>query len=72
MDPKLAGASTQILKGVERNKAVIIFPGYARFMWWMYRLVPAAVAPMGLRMIRDMRKLRVNFLGVSLCLQPLN
>ena len=55
-----AVAALRILEGVRRNRAVIVFPGYAQLMWWMYRLLPAVVAPLGRRMIRDLRKLRIN------------
>ncbi len=51
-------AALRILEGVERNRAMIVFPGYARLLWWGYRLVPALLAPLGRRLIRDLRKLR--------------
>lgn len=51
-------AARRILDGVARNQAVIVFPGYARVMWWLYRLCPGLVAPLGRRMIRDLRKIR--------------
>ena len=52
-------AAMRILDGVLRNEAVIVFPAYARIMWWLYRLFPALIAPLGRRMIRDLRKIRV-------------
>lgn len=30
-----------VLRGVERNRAVITAPGYVRAFWWMFRLSPA-------------------------------
>ena len=51
-------AATKILEGVDRNKAIIVFPGYARLIWWLYRLSPHTSAWLGRQMIRDFRKLR--------------
>ena len=51
-------AARKILAGVARNEPVIVFPGYARLMWWLYRLHPRIVAAIGRRMIRDLRTLR--------------
>ncbi len=52
-------AAKLILKGVERNKAIIIFPFYARLVWWLYRLNPS-IFNFGFRkMIRDFRKIRI-------------
>jgi NAD(P)-dependent dehydrogenase (short-subunit alcohol dehydrogenase family) len=53
-----AEAARRILAGVARNQAVIVFPAYARLMWWLYRLQPRMVAAIGRRMIRDLRTLR--------------
>jgi len=33
-------AAKSILGGVRRNKAIIIFPFYARVLWWCYRIFP--------------------------------
>lgn len=51
-------AAVRILEGVARNQAMIVFPFYARALWWGYRLVPGLLAPLGRRLIRDLRKLR--------------
>lgn len=58
--PKLSAttAAERILEGVRRNRAVIIFPAYARILWWLHRLSPSFAVPLGRRMIRDLRKLR--------------
>lgn len=34
-------AAEKILKGVEKNKAIIVFPLYTRVLWWSYRISPA-------------------------------
>ena len=51
-------AAAKILEGVARNKAVIVFPGYARLIWWLYRLSPHTASWLGRLTIRDFRKLR--------------
>ena len=51
-------AVPKILRGVRRNKAVIVFPLSNSLLWRFYRLWPTAVAPLSLRMVRDFRKFR--------------
>ena len=51
-------AAEKILKGVTNNTAVIVFPTYARILWWLYRLSPALIKPLALRLIRDLRNVR--------------
>jgi len=51
-------AAARILKGVARNKSVIIFPAYAKLFWALFRLRPAFLDAFSLRTIRDMRKMR--------------
>jgi NAD(P)-dependent dehydrogenase (short-subunit alcohol dehydrogenase family) len=46
-------AAQKILKGVERNRAFIIFPFQARFAWWFYRLYPNVSNSL---LIREFRK----------------
>jgi short-subunit dehydrogenase len=53
-------AAKIILQGVEKNKPIIIFPFYARLIWWIYRLVPFAFHLVFRKMIRDFRKIRIN------------
>jgi NAD(P)-dependent dehydrogenase (short-subunit alcohol dehydrogenase family) len=36
-------AAAKILRGVERNAAIIVFPFYAKLLWWLYRLHPQIV-----------------------------
>ncbi len=51
-------AVPKILRGVRRNKAVIVFPLSNSLLWRFYRLWPTAVAPLSLKMVRDFRKFR--------------
>jgi len=51
-------AAERILDGVDRNRAMIVFPLYARLLWWGYRLVPSVLVPLGRQLIRDLRKIR--------------
>ena len=51
-------AARQILHGVECNTAIIIFPGYARWVWRLHRLAAGLLGPMNLKGIRDLRKIR--------------
>jgi len=52
-------AAKVILRGVERNQSIIIFPFYARLIWWMYRLNPSVFHFVSRKMIRDFRKIRI-------------
>ncbi len=51
-------AAREILKGVERNKAIIVFPFHARFMWWLQRIHPNAMDLMNKEAIKGFRKIR--------------
>jgi NAD(P)-dependent dehydrogenase (short-subunit alcohol dehydrogenase family) len=51
-------AAQIILKGVRKNKALIVFPFSARFFCWLYRLHPAFLAPIQRKIIGDFRLLR--------------
>lgn len=51
-------AAKKILKGIARNKAVIVFPAYAKIFWWLYRLKHSLTNSFALKTIRDMRKMR--------------
>lgn len=57
LDP--AEAAKVILKGVERNRGIIIFPFYARLIWWLYRLNPSVFQLVFRKIIRDFRKIRI-------------
>ncbi len=54
---KAAGA---ILRGVEHNEAIIVFPGYALWLWRLSRLYPGLLNRIGFKMARDFRKIRVS------------
>lgn len=58
MDP--AKAASIILKQVEHNRAVIVFPFYARILWWLYRINPAIMNLLFRKTIRDFRKTRTG------------
>ena len=51
-------AAQEILKGVERNKGIIVFPFHARFMWWLQRIHPNAMDLMNKEAIKAFRKIR--------------
>ncbi len=51
-------AARVILKGVERNEAIIVFPFYARLLWWMVRLNPGALRRLNRRTLANLRALR--------------
>lgn len=51
-------AATQILDGVARNRAMIVFPGYARLMWRLFRLHAGLLAPVLRKTIADFRSAR--------------
>lgn len=55
-----AAAADAILRGITRNDALIVFPGYARWIWRLHRLRAALLDPFHLKGIRDMRKFRLG------------
>ncbi len=52
-------AARRILAGVARNQPLIIFPLYARVVWWLYRMRPTLLHPLGVKLIRNLRRLRL-------------
>lgn len=56
MDP--ADCARVILRGVVRNKAIILVTGLARSLWWSYRLQPALLTPMHRNMVKHFQQLR--------------
>lgn len=52
-------AAQRILAGVARNQPVIVFPLYARVLWWVYRLRATWLNALGFKMIRGLRQLRL-------------
>lgn len=53
-------AARIILKGVARNREMIVFPFIYRVMYWITRIHPSILAPVGRKMLRDFRALRKN------------
>jgi len=53
-------AAQTILHGVARNQAVIVFPNYARFLWWLYRLNASLLNPLSFKRIRSFRSVRTT------------
>jgi hypothetical protein len=51
-------ATQKILRGVERNRAIIVFPFYARLLWWLYRLNPVILDPINRKMVSAFREFR--------------
>ena len=51
-------AARVVLHGVERNHAIIVFPLSARLLWWLYRLSPSLIFPIGRKLVRDFRRER--------------
>jgi len=53
-------AAATILKGVRRNRAVIVFPRRARWLWRFYRWLPFLFAPTNRRTMKNFRAPRRN------------
>jgi len=53
-----AKAAQIILRGVARNHRFIVFPFYARLLWWLYRLHPALLAPLDRQTVTEFRAIR--------------
>lgn len=51
-------AARRTLDGVARNRALIVFPFYARILWWLTRLHPALASPLHRKTVRDFRAAR--------------
>jgi NAD(P)-dependent dehydrogenase (short-subunit alcohol dehydrogenase family) len=51
-------AARAILDGVARNRAVIVFPFYARLMWWIQRVAPGVMEHLHRRTVRLFRRRR--------------
>ena len=51
-------AARAILRGVERNRAIIVFPFYARFLWWMVRMYPGALHGFQRKTLANLRAMR--------------
>ena len=51
-------AARAIVRGILRNKAVIVFPFHARLLWWLQRLAPWALIRFHREAVRRFRKIR--------------
>ncbi|HEV2846670.1 MAG TPA: SDR family oxidoreductase [Thermoanaerobaculia bacterium] len=49
-------AARAVLRGVERNKTVIVFPFYARLLWWLTRLSPSIAVAVNRDTARSFRR----------------
>jgi NAD(P)-dependent dehydrogenase (short-subunit alcohol dehydrogenase family) len=54
----VANAVRAILRGVERNRGTIVFPGSARVLWRLMRMNPALLTPLWRRALQQLRKNR--------------
>lgn len=63
--PTAEQAAQAILRGVARNQEFIIYPFYARLLWWLNRLIPATPLFMRKKIVRDFRKLREKAGGIG-------
>jgi NAD(P)-dependent dehydrogenase (short-subunit alcohol dehydrogenase family) len=53
-------AAREILRGVSRNQAMIVFPMAVRLIWRLYRAFPRLIYYVSLRRMRMIRRLRIN------------
>ncbi|MGO4884941.1 MAG: SDR family NAD(P)-dependent oxidoreductase [Bryobacteraceae bacterium] len=51
-------AARAILRGVERNEAIIVFPFYARLAWWMIRINPRLLDGLHRRTLANLRAMK--------------
>jgi NAD(P)-dependent dehydrogenase (short-subunit alcohol dehydrogenase family) len=51
-------AARIILRGVARNKAMIVFPGYAKFFWFLSRISAKLIALLDRKTVKDFRARR--------------
>jgi NAD(P)-dependent dehydrogenase (short-subunit alcohol dehydrogenase family) len=51
-----ARAAAIILRQVEKNSSIIVFPLYARIIWWLYRFNPAMFQLVFRKTLRNFRK----------------
>jgi short-subunit dehydrogenase len=58
MDP--AAAARAILRGVERNREMIVFPLEARLLWWAHRIQPALLTPLKSWFVNALRAARTE------------
>ena len=51
-------AAKIILQGVEKNRGLIVFPFFYRFLWWLYRVHPDLLNPFTRFVVNFYRGLR--------------
>jgi hypothetical protein len=51
-------AARVILRGVERNRAIIVFPFYSRLLWWLARIYPGSLRGLHRRALAQLRAMR--------------
>ena len=51
-------AAEIILRGVARNRAMIVFPLNARIAWWLHRLHPSIMVLIGRYNMKRFRKIK--------------
>ncbi|MBN1574152.1 MAG: SDR family oxidoreductase [Deltaproteobacteria bacterium] len=52
-------AARRILKGVSKNRGIIIFPLYARLSYWLQRVNPVLLNPLNMKALRSTRDIRL-------------
>jgi len=50
------GLILRVFEGIARNEALIVYPFYARALWWVWRLIPWAARPTGLAQVNKIRR----------------
>jgi short-subunit dehydrogenase len=55
-----AKAARVILRDVARNRAIIVFPFHARFLWWLHRFSPSITDVVARMMTEGNRRYRVE------------
>ena len=58
MNPAIAARA--ILRGVEKNERMIVFPFYARLLWWLHRIQPAFLTPLDTWFVKTLRAARTE------------
>jgi len=53
-----ADAARAILRGVERDESIIVFPFYARLAWWLLRVNPGILDGLHRRTLANLRAMR--------------
>jgi NAD(P)-dependent dehydrogenase (short-subunit alcohol dehydrogenase family) len=51
-------AAQAILRGVARNREIMVFPFHARLLWWLHRLQPSLLGPFGRKHAKSFRAFR--------------